>query len=172
MKFSLRTKTVLLIILTAAIIGIAGTVISSQTLNQVVDDSYRSRATGVANSVAAVLDTQKAKALKEAVMAIYDATDEKVTSDDWGSPEFDAYMARFAEIEKTEEFLFLQKQLRSIQDVNEVDCLYLTALDPVLENIIYLVDGAYEDACPPGCIDPLYEVNRELLEVPSLGFRP
>ena len=172
MKFSLRTKTVLLIILTAAIIGIAGTVISSQTLNQVVDDSYQSRATGVANSVAAVLDTQKAKALKEAVMAIYNATDEKVSSDDWGSPEFDAYMARFAEIEQTDEFLFLRQQLRSIQDVNEVDCVYLTALDPVLENVIYLVDGAYEDVCPPGCIDPLYEVNRELLEDPSIGYRP
>ena len=172
MKSSLRTKTVLLIILTAAIIGIAGTIISSQTLNQVVDDSYRSRATGVANSMAAVLDIQKAAALKEAVMKIYNATDEKVSSDDWGSPEFDAYMARFNEIEQSDEFIFLQKQLRSIQDVNEVDCLYLTALDPVLENVIYLVDGAYEDACPPGCIDPLYEVNRELLEDPSIGYLP
>lgn len=172
MKTSLKTKTVLLIILTAAIFGIAGTIISSQTLNQVVDDSYRSRATGVANSMAAVLDVQKAKALKEAVMAIYDATDEKVSSDDWGSPEFDAYMARYAEIEQTEEFLFLQNQLRSIQDVNEVDCLYLIALDPVLQNAIYLVDGAYEDACPPGCIDPVYDVNRELLEDPPIGYGP
>ena len=172
MKTSLRTKTVLLIILTAVIIGITGTMISSKTLNQVVDDSYRSRATGVGNSVAAVLDVPRAAALKEAVMKIYDATDEKVSSDDWGSPEFDAYMARFAEIEQSEDFLFLQKQLRSIQDVNEVDCVYLTALDPVLESVIYLVDGAYEDACPPGCIDPLYEVNRELLEDPSIGYRP
>ena len=160
------------LIMTAAIIGIAGTLISSRTLNRVVDDSYRGRATGVANSAAATLDIEKAAALKDAVMAIYDAADEKVTSDDWGSPEFDAYMARFAEIEQTEEFLFLRQQLRSIQDVNEVDCVYLTVLDPVLENIIYLVDGAYEDACPPGCIDPLYEVNRELLTDPSLGFKP
>ena len=172
MRFSLKTKTVLLIIMTAAIIAVAGTAISSQTLRQVVDDSYRSRAVGVANSAAAVLDVEKAAALKDAVMAIYDATDEKVTSDDWGSPEFDAYMARYAEIEQSEEFLYLQKQLRSIQDVNEVDCLYLTVLDPVLENVVYLVDGAYEDACPPGCIDPLYEVNRELLEDPSIGYRP
>ena len=155
MKSSLRIKMVLLIILTAMVISIAGIAISSRTVRRVVDDSYRSRATGVSNSLAAVLDTEMAAILRDAVMAIYDATDEKVSSDAWGSPEFDAYVARFSHLEQTEEFLFLQKQLRSIQDVNEVDCMYLFALDPELENVIYLVDGAYEDACPPGCVDPL-----------------
>ena len=172
MKSSLRIKMVLLIILTAMVISIAGIAISSRTVRRVVDDSYRSRATGVSNSLAAVLDTEKAAILKDAVMAIYDATEEKVSSDAWGSPEFDAYVARFSHLEQTEEFLFLQKQLRSIQDVNEVDCMYLFALDPKLENVIYLVDGAYEDACPPGCVDPLYEENKELLTDPSIGFLP
>ena len=172
MKSSLRIKMVLLIILTAMVISVAGIAISSRTVRRVVDDSYRSRATGVSNSLAAVLDTERAAILRDAVMAIYDATDEKVSSDAWGSPEFDAYVARFSHLEQTEEFLFLQKQLRSIQDVNDVDCMYLFALDPELENVIYLVDGAYEDACPPGCVDPLYEENKELLTDPSIGFLP
>lgn len=172
MKISLRAKTVLLIILTAAIVSVAGIAISTQTLRQVVDDAYTNRASGVANTVAAVLDTEKAATLRDAVLAIYHNTDEKVNSEEWGSPEFDAYIARFASIEQTEEFLFLRGQLRSIQDVNDVDCLYLAVLDPVLQNFIYLVDGAYEDACPPGCIDPLFEENKELLDDPTIGFPP
>ena len=172
MKSSLRTKTVVLIILTALVISITGIEISSQMVNRVVDDSYRSMATGVSNSLAAVIDTEKAAKLKEAVMAIYHATEEKVSSDAWGSPEFDAYVGRFSELEQTEEFLDLQKQIRSIQDVNDVECMYLVVLDPELENFVYLVDGAYEDACPPGCFDPIYAANRELLTDPTIGFPP
>ena len=172
MKSSLRTKTVVLIILTALVISITGIEISSQMVNRVVDDSYRSMATGVSNSLAAVIDTEKAAKLKEAVMAIYHATEEKVSSDAWGSPEFDAYVGRFSELEQTAEFLDLQKQIRSIQDVNDVECMYLVVLDPELENFVYLVDGAYEDACPPGCFDPIYAANRELLTDPTIGFPP
>ena len=172
MKLSLRTKAVLLIIITSIIISVVGIAISAQTMNHLIDTAYRSNAVGVANSIGAVLDTEKARALRDSVMTIYNASDEKITSDYWGTPEFDAYMAQYAEIEKSEEFQYIQKQLRSIQDVNDVDCLYLVVIDPVLENVVYLADGAYEDACPPGCIDPLYEENRELLDDPSIGFQP
>lgn len=172
MKYSLRTKTALLIILTTVILGTASILISSHALRQVVDDSYRNRARDVANTTAAVLDADKAASLKDAVMAVYNVTEKKIRSDEWGSEAFNAYIDRFAAIEQTKDFQSLQKQLRSIQDVNDVDCLYLFALDPVGKNVVYLVDGAYEDACPPGCIDPLYEENYDLLDDPTVGFPP
>lgn len=172
MRFSLRAKTALLIVLVTVILGAASILLSSQALSQVVDTTYRNRAKDVSNTMAAILDIEKALALKNAVMDIYNAADDKVTSEYWGSPEFDAYIARYSEIEQTDEFVALRQQLRSIQDVNDVDCIYLATLDSVNEYFIYLVDGAYEDACPPGCIDPLYEENRELLTDPSIGFPP
>lgn len=172
MKYSLRTKTVLLIVLTTVILGTASIMISSQSLRKVVDDNYRNRARDVANTTAVVLEIEKAASLKDAVMAIYNTTEEKVSSDEWGSDAFNAYIDRYAAIEQTDDFQALQKQLRSIQDVNDVDCVYLFALDPVEENVVYIVDGAYEDACPPGCIDPLYEENHDLLDDPSIGFPP
>lgn len=172
MKHSLRTKAVLLIVLITVVLGVASIVISSQALRQVVDDSYRNRARDVSNTAAVVIDADKAASLKDAIMAIYNASEEKVSSDEWGSDAFNAYIDRFAAIEQTEDFQTLQKQLRSIQDVNDVDCLYLLALDPVDENVVYIVDGAYEDACPPGCIDPLYEENYDLLDDPTVGFPP
>ena len=99
MKYSLRTKTALLIVLTTVILGTASILISSQSLRKVVDDSYRNRARDVANTTAVVLDTNKAASLKDAVLAIYNTTEEKVRSDDWGSDAFNAYIDRYAAIE-------------------------------------------------------------------------
>ncbi len=172
MKISLRAKAALLIVLVTVVLGAASIILSSQALSQIVNMTYRNRAKDVSNTMAAILDVGKAVSLKNAVMDIYNTTDEKVTSEDWGSPEFNAYIARFSDIEKSAEFGALRQQLRSIQDVNDVDCIYLTVVDPVNEYVIYLVDGAYEDACPPGCIDPLYEENQVLLTDPSVGFLP
>lgn len=172
MKFSLRMKTVLLIVLTAFILSAVSTVVSSQVIRNLVDKSYQERAMDVSETIAAVLDVEKAAKIKNEIMTIFHATENKVTSDDWGSPEFDTYIAQYAHLEETEEFLYLRKQMRTIQDVNDVDCVYLSALDNPTESFIYLVDAAYEDMCPPGCIDPLYEENRELLDDPTIGFRP
>lgn len=172
MRFSLRFKTAILIILATVILGTASIIVSSMALRRVVNDTYRKDASGIANSVAAVLDKERAARLRDAILTIYNATDEKVGSEEWGSEAFDAYTARYDDVAQSEDFLFLQQQLRSIQDVNDVDCLYLATIDIPTESFIYLVDGAYEDACPPGCIDPVYEENRDLLTDPTIGFPP
>ena len=172
MRFSLRKKTVLLIVLIAAILSIVATVICSLAISQIVDDSYRNRANDLSRTMAAVLDTERAATLKDAILEIFNAAPDKVDSESWGTPEFDAYIALYAHLEETDAFQYLRQQLRSIQDVNDVDCLYLAMLDVPTESFIYLVDGAYEDACPPGCIDPLYADNRELLQNPAIGFKP
>lgn len=172
MKLSLRKKTVILIITIAAILSIVATLISSYAIRKVVDTTFRNRASDLSHTVAAVLDTERALALKNAIMEIFSAAPDRVSSDAWGTPEFDAYIGLYAHLEQSEEFQFLQKQLRSIQDVNDVDCLYISALDAPTESFIYLTDAAYEDPCPPGCIDPLYEANRDLLDDPTVGFPP
>ena len=172
MKHSLRTKTVLLIVLIAFILSAVSTVVSTQVIRRLIDTSYQERATDISETIAAVLDVEKAAWMKDEVMAIFHATDEKVSSDAWGTPEFDAYIALYSHLEQSEEFAFLRRQLRAVQDVNDVDCVYLSTLDVPTESFIYLVDAAYEEECPPGCIDPLYEENRELLNDPSIGFLP
>ena len=181
MKHSLRTKTVLLIVMIAFILSAVSTVVSTQVIRRLIDTTYQQRATDVSETIAAVLDVEKAAWLKNEVMAIFHATDEKVTSDEWGTPEFDAYIGLYSHLEQSEEFAFLRRQLRSIQDVNDVDCVYLATIDIPTDlatidiptvSFIYLVDAAYEEECPPGCIDPLYEENKELLTDPSIGFLP
>ena len=171
MKYSLRTKTVILIILIAVVIGITGIAVSSRFISQLIDRTYEDKANDIAHTMAAIIDAERVKKLRDEVLTIFDNTKEPVFSDDWGSPEFDAYIAQFASLEETAEFQFIRSQLRKIQDVNDVDCLYVSCIDGK-DTFLYLVDGAYEDACPPGCADPLYEENRELLVRPERGFPP
>ena len=171
MRYSLRKKTVTLIIMIAVMIGITGIILSSRFISQLIDSTYKNKATDLAQTMAAVTDAGQAKKLKEAVLSVFDATEEIVYSDDWGTPAFDAYIARYADLEETEEFQSLLLQLRKIQDVNDVDCIYLSCLGGD-DTFLYLADGAYEDACPPGCADPLYEENKELLNDPGRGMPP
>lgn len=172
MKHSLRTKTFLLIIGIVLVLSAVSVVVSSFVIQNLVDTMYKNRATDLSKTIAAVLDVDKAASLKEKIMSIYHSTDNKVFSDEWGTPEFEEYIALYSDIEESEEFLFLREQLRSIQDVNDVDCVYLSTIDAPTEAFIYLVDAAYEDVCPPGCIDPLYEENKDLLNDPGIGFLP
>ena len=156
----------------AVILGAAGIFVSSYYINQLVDDSYKNRSLEIANTVATILDTEQVTILKESLLEIFNNTEEKVISDEWGTPEFDAYIARFSDLEDTPEYKSILAQLRSIQDVNDVDCLYISIIDVPSESFIYLVDAAEEEPCPPGCIDPIYEENRDLLTNPERGFPP
>jgi len=163
MRLSLRKKTVILIITIAAILSIVATLISSYAIRKIVDTTYRNRASDLSHTVAAVLDTERVQALKNAIMEIFSAAPNRVSSDAWGTPEFDAYIERFSGLEETEDFQGLLKTMRDMQAVNDVDCVYVSRVDAEREQIIYLIDAAEEDACPPGTIDPVYEVNREVL---------
>lgn len=172
MRHSLRAKTALMIAVIAVTLSTVSMIVSAQTIQRLIDSSYRERAMEVSRTVAAVLNEEKTEILKDAIMAIYHATEEKVGSDAWGTPEFNAYCEKYSHLEQSEEFVDLRQTMRHIQDANNVDCVYLAMIDIPTEAFIYVVDAAYEDACPPGCIDPVYEENRELLENPDIGFRP
>ena len=172
MKFSLRKKTIILIVIIAAILGTTGVLVSSYYINHLVDNSYKNRALEIANTIAAVLDTEQTAVLKDSLLEIYNKTEEKVMSDDWGSPEFDAYIAHYSILENTPEYRSIMAQLKNIQNVNDVDCLYIVVIDIPTVKFIYLVDAAEEDPCPPGCLDPIYEENRDILTDPERGFPP
>ena len=126
---------------------------------------YSERTQNLAGTAAEFVDAEAAAALRVEVEAIYDTVEPKVFSDRWNE-----YVAAFAAIEQSEEFVSLRETLRKLQDLNRVSCVYLVFVDPVNEAVVYMVDSAYEDACPPGCIDPVYEMNREVLTNPERGF--
>ena len=50
--------------------------------------------------------------------------------------------------------------------------VYITWLNVSEKTIIYLVDAAEEDFCPPGVTDPFFYESDEVLEDPERGFLP
>ena len=173
MRYSLRRKTILLIVGIAAIICVLAFVIYYLGISHLTKEQFEKRSVEIANMVALEIDAEKLTNVRNSILEIYDHAENKVMSDQWGTPEFDAYLSQFAPVEAMEDYQTLRDDLRRMQDVLDVDCLYLIWVDTERECYVYLIDAAYEDACPPGCIDPLFLDNvDEALQNLSAGFPP
>ncbi len=171
-RLSLRTKMVHMIFFVAVVLSAAALLASSIVIRNMINKHYMEHVESLSGTAALELPRHDVQLLRDAVMEAYDQAPEKVFSDEWGTPEFDAYMARFEEVEELPVYGRLLDRLRAIQDINDADCVYLGAAIPEDMALIYLVDADEEDACPPGCLDPIYEVNYGILEDPTRGFPP
>lgn len=159
MKLSLKAKAIFLIVSVAVLIGVSAIIVFDKGISSLVTNDYESRSVEITRAMAGILDSDKVRILRDNVIGIYREAKDVVLSDQWGSPEFDRYLSHFSEIENTPEFIYLREQLRQVQDTIDVDCLYIVWLDVPNERYVYLVDAAHEDACPPGCVDPLFVDN-------------
>ena len=169
MKTSLRTKIVLMLILSAILLSSVAGYISRTVINNVVDSMYKQRGNELSATIARAVDLDNVRALRDDVMSVYYSSEEKVRSDEWGSDEFYAYLENYSGIKETNEYKQLLKQLRALQEVNSVDCIYIVEVSAE-GDFVYMIDAALEDACEPGVIDPIYEMNEEVISHRKVGF--
>lgn len=153
MTFSLRTKVILFIVFMMLFIGAAGGIFNRSFVNKVITDEYKERSRKIASVVAGVVDPFKVKAVRDAALEVFEASDTHVLRDEWGSPEFDAYISQYKHIEQMDEYKDLLDQLQRIQRASEADAIYIAYVDPDNKVAMYLVDGSAEDICPVGCLD-------------------
>lgn len=172
MSFSLNKKVIVLIVSFAAIISMLAVAVYYKGIHDVVVSQYEGRSIDIAKLTAVEIDAERLLKVQQAVLEIYNSTDNKVLSDQAGTPEFEAYLSRYKSIEEMEEYQTVRADLRRMQDVLDVDCLYVIWLDTVNGCYVYLVDADNADPCPPGCIDPLYSDIGDTLTDPSLGCPP
>ena len=171
-RFPIHAKVALLIVGAAAILVEVAMVYFSLVSSARNEQNYKNIANNLSATVSKVVDRNQVADLVHEVKPIVDNSKTHPTSEEWGSPEWNAYIAQFSEVEKTSPFLGMRDFLREIESVNsnDIDCLYLCYVDPKSGWFVYLVDSATEDPCPPGCIDPIYDINKEVLTNPSRGF--
>lgn len=171
-RFSLKKKVTVLVIFIIAAISVLAGFFTYNGVNEITRNTYVSRSRQLSATAAAMLDPEQVKAVRDQVMEIFNATEARVSSEEWGSPEFDAYLERYAAISETEAFNDIQRQLRIVQDTNALNCVYLIWFDVDTESTVYLVDGTYgEEYCAPGCFDAvMYDVDFEALENPENGI--
>ena len=153
------------------------------------NETFNNIANGISASTALTVNVDDFKVVKNKVKPI---VDEWVTnhhgivfSTETDETKINEYLAVFEPLYSDNEFQTsfnnLKTFLRKIADSNAdnyVDCAYIGYVDSYLDAnnekvgmSIYLVDSADEDdACPPGWVDPLYDVNKEVIDKPERGF--
>ena len=152
------------------VIGAVSLIAFANVLRRTNDEHFNENATNVSQTIAETIDVERYVRVRDAVLAIYEQSENKPTSDEEGNPEWDEYIGQFSQIESNEDFLFIRDSIRKVQNANPVDCSYIAYIDTEREMFIYIVDAATEDACTPGTIDPVYEVNRKVLVDPFYGL--
>lgn len=172
MRYSLKSKAIALIIVLSLLLSALSIIVSVRFVSDIILDNYKKESANLSMTASKVVDAEALARLRDETKKIYDTIppDERVSSDDWGSDAFYAYLAHFESLSETDDYRIILKQLHQIQDSNDVDCLYTVFLDADSEAFIYLVDAADEDACPIGCFDPVFEENRRVLTDPTIGF--
>lgn len=169
-KGSLNRKSVIMMVISAIILSAATILVSTRVVSNIIDDHYRKNAENMSKTLAVTIDAEAASRVCEQVKEIYSSAENRVGSEEWGSDAFNDYVALFSDVEKSEDFIALREELAAVQDVNDVDCVYLTFVDPEAETMVYIVDADHAEPCPPGCYDPIYEMNRKVLTDPDVGF--
>ena len=102
MRFPLKYKTALLILIIVLATSVVATVVSSRIIKRNGQETYTRQAVHLADTIAVSVDGDQVRSLRDAVMAVYDATEDKVLSDRWGEPEFDAYLEKYSSVSEME----------------------------------------------------------------------
>lgn len=155
MKLSIRGKFALLIILTTGLISAALIIASTLVVRWLIDNTYKENADKASYIAAENVNIDALKTLRDQVLEIYQKSDPKVTSTDWGSEAFEVYQAQYDALYETEEYKEVIRNLRAVQNGSNVNCIYIYYPDFSGEqtNYIYVADADEEEPCPIGCID-------------------
>jgi len=173
MKVSLKTKTFIMIFIITAVLCATSIIGTNIALTNIIRQQFIDKAESLTNAMADLLDKNAAAGVRDEVLKVYHATDEKekVSNEDWGSPEHEAYVGRYRHILEMPEFTSLQEWMRTIQDKGRFTYIYLVFMDTENARTIYLVDASYDDEmCMPGSFDPFTEKDYSVAKNPMDGL--
>ncbi len=157
MYVSLRIKLSVGVIIICFLTGMLAILSVYRISTSIIDREYSDKADQITEAVVQTVDPAEIQELADIVTNIYDGVDKVVPSSEWGSDEWNAYMANYEGIEELPLFQKIRDHLRLYQDIFKVDCIYITHYGNNPQDgsrqSLYLVDGDYYDACPPGVVD-------------------
>ena len=153
---SLKVKITIGVILICFLVGLLSILSVNRIATAIVDKEYGDKAEQIARAMVSFVDPKDINELNDAVMEVWEkvGAENVVPSSEWGSDEWNAYMANYEGIEDLPIFVKVRDEFREYQDIFNVDCIYVINYKTSLKQGIYVIDGAPdEDACPPGCVD-------------------
>ena len=165
MKFSLKKKVFLVVLLVAAVLTASTIAVSYNIYAGTMDSHYRRLTENLAHTAAQVVDKDDVLSLTRQVMDVYRAqcgADGAVQFDDFDEADWEAYYAAFAAARESGEFSRLFDALKTLKEENDVLWMYICYMDEQTGKAVYIIDADEPDlANPPGYCDPIEEGNLE-----------
>ena len=155
MKFSLRTKVVLAVLVMALVVaGVTG-LVSYNVYSRSMEEHYATLTTNTARSAASMVDADAVANLAERTLEIYRSfCPDETTPPDFAAftqADWTAYYAAFDEIAQDPAFQETFDTLSALKEDNGVLWMYVAFMDTQTGQGIYIIDAdATEDASPPG----------------------
>lgn len=178
-KFPLKLKAALLLISFSVVICTVAVVLCIATFSNTNEGIFKMHARDLAYTAAKAIDADALKITADNVLGTLHTIpeDELVTSDDWGSPEFDAYLERYSWITGTPEYSEVYNVLADIRDtdLSALSSIYTIVYDTSFSEplAVYIADASLEDQCLPGVIDLFNpEDDFDAIYDPSGGIEP
>ena len=168
MKFSLKKKSILFVLVIAVILSCVAVFIGYRVYSDTMDERYETMSMDLAKTAAALVDAEKVQEYSEAILEIYRQNP---------MPEFETaqeeadYYAQYAPIQD-ESYREMFDILQDVKTNNrDVQYLYLSTVDPESRSGVYILDvDTSESACPMGTWDIIYPENYAIFEDPERGF--
>ena len=177
MKFSLRTKVVLAVLVMALVVaGVTG-LVSYNVYSRSMEEHYATLTTNTARSAASMVDADAVANLAERTVEIYRSfCPDETTPPDFAAftqADWTAYYAAFDEIAQDPAFQETFDTLSALKEDNGVLWMYVAFMDTQTGQGIYIIDAdATEDACPPGTCGDIEPENLALMEQGVYDFPP
>jgi diguanylate cyclase (GGDEF)-like protein len=172
-RFSLKKKLVILVVFIIVIVTALAAAFTYKGFTDINRMLYVSRSKELSATVAALVDAEQVKRVRDAVFTIHEGIENPVSSDAWGSPEFDDYVRNFNSVLDMDDYKEIFDQLLLIQDKNNLQSVYILMFEPEEEHTIYLVDASHDGWCAPGVFDDvMYDVDRAAMAHPEDGIEP
>ena len=184
-KFSIRAKTVIISLVLAIFTVEIAVAYYAVIIAKRNDETFNNIADSISGSIAETINVEDFKVVKNKVEPLIESFKENnsivLSTDEDESKVLERweYLEKLneSELEKDADYKTaynnLHSFLRKIADVNKnnhADCTYIGYVDYANEFSIYILDSAEENACPPGWCDPIYPVNKEVINNPERGF--
>lgn len=178
LRLSISLKTVVLIFVFASVLIETAMIYFSLNISKNNRTTYMNIANSVSKMTAEVVETSSFTSFKEKVKSIVDTCGDAVLSEEWGSDDWKKYTSHFDLLKEDPDYIATVDFLRKLQTANggDIECIYVGYVDKVMVRgellpvFVYVVDAAEKYACPPGCLDILYDENLILLTDPTVGF--
>ena len=151
---SLGMKTFLAILLLVVIICMAAILMGFGLYKNAVVREYRAESWHLSRIATRMTDRAQIVQKTKEILELYDSIPEEDKREGFDSE----YLQQFV---KEKDWLFdkIQYTLHALEQENEAAAVYIAALDPETNRMIYLIDSDYNDDtfCMPGFIDQLSE---------------